>query len=302
MPDNPAPVNQTPKHSFSDIRAIIPDTFSGDRREFYEFLQNCENAYRLCTGDQKQLILVYIVSRLKGSARAQIQEKEFNTWDELKTVLTDAFSDKRDLTQLMEDLHSTRQGKSESVHSFFTKLEQIQTRILNAISLKHSGDAYLQGRLNSVRDMSLQRFILHSNEEISMALRRSKPRTLADALSEALLEEKYLQARKSFSQNHLKTCNHCKKTGHLYKDCRLRIRQTSDHNISFNKGDTSSTNKNCNYCKKSGHLISECRKRQYNNQKRKNQNRDSQSSNSTTQEVHLNSSQSQVDVVPVDSL
>jgi hypothetical protein len=45
--------------------------------------QDCENAYGMCQGSQKQLILAYIVSKLKGSARAQISEKEFTTWDQL---------------------------------------------------------------------------------------------------------------------------------------------------------------------------------------------------------------------------
>lgn len=304
-------------HSFSDIRALIPDSFSGEKREFYEFLQNCENAYRLCQGGQKELILVYIVSKLKGSARTVIQEKEFTSWDDLKKVLTQAFSDNRDLTQLMEELNNIRQKKFESVQTFCTRLEQIQTRVLNSISLKYSGNADLTGRLASVRDTALQRFILHSSEEISMALRRIKPKSLTDAISEALLEEKHLQARQNFT-NIEKTCNFCHKPGHFSKHCRKKQKPFLDNNVNPNQkfnqrssqASSSGNNNNresnnfqgkfCNYCKKNGHLIQECRKREYNN---RNKNRQQNATSGTSsQEVHLNYQGSKVLAVPVDQI
>ncbi|XP_063920701.1 uncharacterized protein LOC135135549 [Zophobas morio] len=306
---------QTPNESYSlsDIRALLPETFSGDRNDLYDFLQNCENAHSLCQSpQQKKLILAFIVSKLRGSARAQIREKEFNTWDELKEVLINAFSDGKDFSQLMEELNTISQLKHESVIKFYTRLDQMQTRILNLISLKHS--THIMGRNETIRDISLQRFVLHTVEEISTALRRSKPKTLSEALTEALLEEKYLLAKRSdnVAKNYHKSCSYCHKTGHFVKDCRQRLKNTSNH-VNFNNDQSKSNNFNqsrtnnfnhskpskfCNYCKKPGHLIQECRKREYNNRQRNQSNRNiSQPQNnaaSSSQEVHLNFQRSQV--------
>lgn len=81
----------------------------------------------LCEGAQKKLILVYIVSKLKGRARAQIGQKRFNSWQALKEVLTQAFSDNRGISQLMEELNNLRQNKFKSINSYYTRLEQIKT-------------------------------------------------------------------------------------------------------------------------------------------------------------------------------
>jgi hypothetical protein len=85
-------------------------------------------------------------------------------------------------------MNSIKQNKNETVNSFHTRLELLQTRTINSISLKHNSNVEhnLSGRLAMVKDIALQRFILHSNNEISMALRRTKPRNRKICLKHCL--------------------------------------------------------------------------------------------------------------------
>ncbi|KAL1488044.1 hypothetical protein ABEB36_015415 [Hypothenemus hampei] len=120
--------------------------------------------------------------------------------------------------------------------------------------------------------MALQRFILHSKEEISSVLRRLKPTDINIALVEALLEEQHFLARKSNHANNENFCKVCKKKGH-----------------------TSHINKNSVItAKKQEHRTQECRKRNFNNKKKENYN------NPQSFNRDLNSNQSTVSVTLLD--
>lgn len=222
-----------PIHNMSDIRSLIQDNFDGDRSKLYDFLQDCGQAWSLCVGSQKTLLISYIESKLKGSARAQTRFKRFYDFDDIKECLIELFGDRRDLSQILEELNTLRQGKMESVQSYFSRIELLQTLALNTTSLQDEDES--MGRIAMIKEIALQRFILHSNEDISSCLRRSKPKNINAALSEALLEEKHLLARK---QNLPKTynsfensyCSNCKKKGHTLRECYSKNRNYNSYN------------------------------------------------------------------------
>lgn len=219
---------ETHTHNMTDIRAIIPDNFDGDRTKLYDFLQNCSQAYALSTGSQKTLILSYMESKLKGIARAQTRFTEFHSFDDFKTCLMRLFGDKRDFSQILEELNSITQLKNENVQTFYNRITQLQTIALNKIASTNT--ATQNGKIELINEIALSRLILHSNDEISNALRRSKPTDLNTALSEAIDEEKFLLARrmKTSTFPSKKFCNFCKIPGHLISECRKR--QFADSN------------------------------------------------------------------------
>jgi len=142
----------------------------------------------------------------------------------------------------------------------------------------------MQGRVQTINEITLNRFIHHSIPAISQMLRWKDFDNLNSAYTAALAEERALNIQKPKS----KFCKICKKNNHDTSHCRnksINMNTASSPNTNYNHKNNS---KVCNYCKKRGHLISECRKRQYNNSKKQTQNTPNNSGNA----INLNSTQS----------
>ncbi|EFA04803.1 hypothetical protein TcasGA2_TC014852 [Tribolium castaneum] len=270
---------------------------------------------RFATHRQKEPLLGFILSNITGHASAQIQDKTVSLWSELKQILQQLFSEKKTESQLMEELNTLRQNRDEKVVQFYNRVQSLLTRILNTFSGMRSAERRYRSEM--IRDIALNRFVLHTKEEISHILRLRSPENLSDALDFALNEERILVERKSNyrNQNPIK-CSSCKKPGHKYRDCyklkennftRNKYPDPKKIQISKSYGQKKAIpqNKFCNYCKKQGHLINECRKREYNNRKQNqnsNENNRRASNHNDISNVHLNSQMSAVSVQQVDNL
>lgn len=268
------------EYKFADIKSLIAETFDGDRSQLASFIQDCKSAINLCNAAQKKLLLPYIVGRIRGSARAHIIDKSFNSFDELSTHLTNAFSDSKDYSQLMEELSCTSQHYNESIEKYHLRIERLQTRIINICALKYPTQT---DRITLVREHALVRFMIHCSEDISSALRRSKPQTLQEAYTDAITEERYLKMRKTNRQNiQEKFCKICKKTNHSSNDCYFKNSRQQD-NANLNKNI-----KSCKYCKKTGHSIEECRVLLSKERQNKNHTNSNQSKNSDNRPINRN--------------
>ena len=200
--------------------SLIPKSFDGNRTDFNEFLANCENAMHLATNAQKHPLLVFIISKLTGSVRSQLQGKSYDKWDDLKEILTTLYQDKKHYIQLMEELNTLKQGVHESVVSFHERLDKITMRLLNTMTFKSETEQ--RGKIETIKELTLSRFIYHSVPEISRFLRSQNFELISDALSKAIEEERAIKISnhefKQGSHNH-KICSYCKKSGHLARDC-----------------------------------------------------------------------------------
>ncbi|KAL1488557.1 hypothetical protein ABEB36_015020 [Hypothenemus hampei] len=230
-------------HNMSNIRAIISDNFDCDRSKLFDFLQDCE-------------------SKLKGSARGQTRFKRYYDFEDIKEcfgVRFELFGDQRDLFPILEELNTSRQGKRKSDED-----ESI-------------------GRIAMIKEVAVQRLIVHSNEDISSCLRRSKPKNINKALTEALLEEKYLLTRKSSTQIMVnlestvpfnrRTVNHNSPQSSGSNNNSRVSRYPDNFDSTIRRSNTNSNNnyhspKFCNYCKRQGHSINECRRWKFNNRTR----------------------------------
>lgn len=319
--DSPVSTNniEMPHFNLQFLCSLIPKSFDGKRNEFNEFITNCENAILLANETQKHPLLVFIISKLTGNVRSQLQGKTYNDWTDLKIILNTLYQDKKHYIQLMEELNTLKQGHGESVASFHERIDKIVTRLLNSMSYKNENEQI--GKIETIKELALSRFIHHSIPDISRFLRSQNLSEMSEAYSKAVLEERALKIsldefkiRPSTSSN--LNCSFCKKSGHIAKNC-FKKRNNQSNNVFFNqnqnnsRGNNSSTShssnnhdngdKFCRYCKKRGHLINECRKLKYKNSQRS-QNLNTQSNDGihSNNQVHLNSCPSQVSAAPVE--
>lgn len=287
--------------------SLIPRSFSGNRLEFNEFRTNCENAMNLASDNQKYPLLVFIISKLTGNIRTQLQGKAYKNWDELRNLLQNLFQDQKHHIQLMEDLNTLRQNFNESVSSFYERLDRLVMRIINTITYKKVEEQEI--KIETIHELALSRFIHHTVPDISRFLRSQNVTSLSEALSKSIAEERALKiSHQEFRQppRQQSYCTVCNRKGHTSKSCYHRTKSTGSHtNIHLNQTSSSNqspmytqkpnyTQKFCKYCKKQGHLIHECRKREYAN-KMRNENKNNTEATTNGTNIHLNSRAPQVD-------
>lgn len=315
-------IRDIPPHKLAFLCSLIPKSFDGNRTELYEFVSNCENAFKFAHNSQNEPLIAYVISKITGSAKAQLRDKEINDWKDLKELLIQLYADKKHYTQLMEDLNTIRQNFNESILSFHNRVDKLYTRIVNCISDNDEGTR--KARVQIIKELALQRFILHSQPEISRFLRSKNSNNLSDALTSALEEERALQISKSSSlgSRPSKFCKNCKTKTHNTQDCfknkkfNVQLNKPSENSNTNNHSNTNyNSNKNyksngnynssyqskfCNYCKKNGHLIDDCFKRQRKNEGNSSNQNINYNSNFSNNTESLNENASQNNVVSAD--
>lgn len=89
--------------------SLIAKPFDGNRHDLPEFISNCENAFKIARLNQIDALLTLIMSKITGSAKAQMRDKTISGWQTLKNLLLQLYSDTKNYTQLMEELNTIRQ-------------------------------------------------------------------------------------------------------------------------------------------------------------------------------------------------
>lgn len=235
--------------------------FNGNRNELLTFVQNCNSAYQLAQPNQTNHLFLYIVSQLSSNVVNEINLEEISSWTQLKIKLKSYYSQERDLTQLHEELETSKQLHNESITQFYKRLENLKNECISAETTQSKDPIELSGIKRSIQRTTLRRFILHCHPAISQMLRARTILTLNEALAIALQEEKIQNYTKpqTKTQNSL-YCSFCKKHNHSTQHCKKKPQNNSTNTQSSFQQNYS---KFCNYCKNKGHEISECRKRQY---------------------------------------
>lgn len=83
-----------PQFKLSFPCLLIHKFFDGNRDELYEFIGNCDNAFKFSAHNQQDALLAYIISKLTGPCKAQLRDKMIRNWAVLTGHLTQLYSDK----------------------------------------------------------------------------------------------------------------------------------------------------------------------------------------------------------------
>lgn len=285
--DSPIPPYKKPISKMADkitlaflTKFIKP--YSGDRESLPAFLTNCENAISLANTDQQNVLCKYIVSQFEGKAQVACCLKKFRDWSDIKTFLKSTFGEKKHSTHLLVDLQNCKQMPSEDVMPYSLRIESCLTRLQSDINHSCEIESELSGRIAAMEDLALNTFLLGLNSSFSHIVRCRNPKTLSDAITHAIEEEKLYKLTK-LSNRSSKQCTICNKGGHVASECyknktnhsrysKPNLHHINNSNNSHNNQFNSQfdSNKICAYCKNRGHSINECRKLKFKNNLRNN--------------------------------
>lgn len=252
--------------------------YNGNSAELQNFLQNAENALSLAHDTQKRALTALIFSKVSADVKNKLNATDITTFANLKQKLEQIFQITESLTFLQEQLETCKQKPNESIKEFYSRIERLNSRIIQKIKENTTSRSMLIGKLALIEDMALRRFTHHCKPEISIILRHKNCNSMNEALSIASEEEAFISMQNQLrntslnntnSNNSRKYCKICRKNNHNTRDCRNKNNNNSQFNNS-NSGESSrSENRNinfkqCTYCKFKGHTIDECRKKRFN--------------------------------------
>lgn len=243
------------------IADFIP-TYSGSQAGLYDFIQACEWVYDQIEEDVMDAFLLLIKTKLKGDAESFISSRNIADWETLKNLLIGHYSDARDIEGLGRELTVSTQTGNETPRQFLVRIQTLLTKIRSSINLNPDNTAADKVTLiRSHETTALKTVLAGLRNPLGTTIRSQRPANLNEVASLLIDEENilYLQARNN---------NIDRKTrGAIPRDL-YNLPQNSHRQVDI---------KTCNYCKKPGHVISECRRREFNNSNSNNQSRFSNS-------------------------
>lgn len=228
------------------ISDFVP-TYSGSQAGLYDFLKACEWVYEQIDDDVLDAFLLLIKTKLKGDAEAFISSRNIADWETLKDLLTGHYSDARDIEGLGRELTVSVQSTNESPRQFLTRIQALLTKIRSSINLNpENTDADKVTLTKSYETTALKTVLAGLRNPLGTTIRSQRPADLNEVASLLIDEENiiYLQTRNNNIDRKIR--------GAIPKDLyNLPLRNVEQ--------------RTCNYCKKPGHVIAECRRREFNN-------------------------------------
>ena len=140
--------------------------------------------------------------QLCGKAYNLTKHRLIESWDELKTLLEEIFSDKRSQGQWEMELHSCKQSNQEKVIDFANRVESAMIKLINCVTIGVDGQIATNYE-TLMRNQAKNVFLIGLKELLNILVKSQNPATL-----------------EVLSMEQVKFCRYCKKKGHLLEECR----------------------------------------------------------------------------------
>lgn len=196
MPDTNSSTEPTNNEMKIELLVNMIPKFKGNKANFNEFLDNCDLAQSLATSALKPTLLTFIQSKILGSARAHIRNRELQTWKVLRDHLVELYSDKRSQSQWQLELNLCSQNYNEGVTSYSHRVENCLIKLTNSLDDTLTATER-QPNVKLLRAQALNIFVMGLNKDLNLIVKSQKHTTLEEAITLAQAEEKELQTRKA---------------------------------------------------------------------------------------------------------
>lgn len=164
------------------IQLIYPfDT--NNPQNIYRFVRSCNSAFQLATTEQTQSLLVYALNNITGIGAADIQSRQYDSWDDLRTFLIKTFSNVKTITDLNLELQSMFQISGESLVDYYHRVDLCRSKIIEQININCSeiSDETLTDPIAKTEETALSVFVNGLNTDIGAMLRTKKFTNLSEA-------------------------------------------------------------------------------------------------------------------------
>lgn len=193
----------SPSDIFQSLR--VPDAikdlphFDGNPRLLFEFLNNVEEIRSLisCTEGTPygSLLLRAIRNKITGPANEVLNMYGTQLdWTQIKQNLILHYSDKRNETSLIRDLHGIKQ-QGKTVERFYSEVIEILATMTNHVQIHESEANVIKAKRDLYTEMCLNAFLSGLKEPLGSTVRAMKPETLAVAFSYCIKEQNISYAR-----------------------------------------------------------------------------------------------------------
>jgi DNA polymerase/3'-5' exonuclease PolX len=119
--------------SVAEATKLISHSFDGDKRRLREFIQNVDVAFELVHPNKHEVLLKFVKTKITGDARSKLMVRDLtHTWALVKRILEENYSVRHTLDFYACRMFSARQEKNESVASWVSRIDEMQTELREA--------------------------------------------------------------------------------------------------------------------------------------------------------------------------
>ncbi|KAL0839869.1 hypothetical protein ABMA28_016493 [Loxostege sticticalis] len=186
-----------------EFAKIIP-LFDGNYRQLNLFIRKCEYILSLYQGGNEQMRynMHVLTSRLTGDAAALVSEREdLETWDQLKTILTQHFGDPRSEECIAIKLETIKINPNERYLHFCNRIQSIRSNLFSKLN-QLEDQALRESKIQIYNKTAMNVFLYNLPEDLIRVVKIKNPTTLEEALEIVLEEENFqLQYKLRNKQN-----------------------------------------------------------------------------------------------------
>lgn len=176
-----------------DVLQLIP-TYSGETNVLNLFLRKCEYVISKYQGtpERNEFLMQSITSKLTGNAASLISERaDFQSYDELKALLTQHFGDPRSEECLAIELETLKIKPGESYLQLCGRIQEVRSILLAKVN-QLTDENLISAKTIIYNNTSMNVFLYNLPEDLLRIVRLKGCTSLENALSIVLEEVNFL--------------------------------------------------------------------------------------------------------------
>lgn len=190
--------------------------YKGNRTGLHDFIENVDEIVKLCEeligrGKIPSTYLRAIRNKIQGEADEVLTMYGTELrWETIKNNLVNHYSDKRNETSLIKDLHSLYQG-NDTIERFFSRIIEIQSALITHVKLHDADETVRKAKETLYTEMCLNSFLAGIKEPLGSMIRARKPTNIADAYNLCIAEQNMFYLKNKMTTSSTSNNNQYKK-------------------------------------------------------------------------------------------